>query len=249
MESSQMKNSKDRAFFFSMEASYAISCPANESGIEGGFVYYTSGTDKILYSFNIEDRSISICPPSTNFSPRSTPFWFIPDLRNFSPRSTPFWFIPDLRSINKKTEVNPIMKQREEEKQMETSFKLKSHSLSPWLIFADKGEYGRTLHTFIDPNLGGRYSMNIPECIIDFDIRYSKEGWLLMSSKVRGDLMFFYNPFIKQLVSVPPKPEWNPCHSPGFSCSPTSPDCIIVGIPRSISGLSVWKEGEWHLEP
>lgn len=294
-----MKSSKDRAFFFSEDAPHAISCPANAvSGIEGGFVYYTWGRDKkMLYSFNVEDRSISIRRPC----------------RNFQPSSRSFWFIPYLRTIDEKThEVNQMISRREEEKQIETetrkgkhndilkssseaevrnicdlpsnflaliaagnlyfldymnfrlacktfsvaaahiqwretSLKLQSHSLPPWLMFADRGN-GRTLYTLIDPKLGvgGRYLMNIPESIIDFDIRYSKEGWLLMSSKVVGDSMFFYNPFIKKLISVPSKTnQIGPCHSFGFSCSPTSPGCTIVGI----SGrLLHWNDGEWHNE-
>ncbi|XVF70671.1 hypothetical protein PTKIN_Ptkin11bG0181200 [Pterospermum kingtungense] len=237
MEWSQVKSSKDRAFFFSMNSYYAISCAANKSGIEGGFVYFSSGTDKILYFFNIEDRSISIRLP----------------FKNFLPRTTPFWFKPDSRSVKKKTEVSQIIrrevKRGGEEKQIETSLKLKSRSFHPWLMFADKGN-GRALHTFIAPNLGGRHMMNIPESIIDFDIRYSKEGWLLMSSKVEGDLMFFYNPSRKNLIPVPPRTLWDANHSFGFSRSPTSPaGCIIVGISMGLfSYLNLSRDEQWHQE-
>ena len=89
--------------------------------------------------------------------------------------------------------------------------------------------------------------MNIPKSIIDFDIRYSKEGWLLMSSKVEGDSLFFCNSFIKKLISVPPQTDMNTCQSFGFSSLPTSPGCIIVGISLfSISFFNFSVEEDWH---
>ncbi|XP_022717676.1 uncharacterized protein LOC111276132 [Durio zibethinus] len=302
MEWSHVKSSKDRAFFFSTNASYAISCPANESGIEGGFIYFTSGTDRILYSFNIEDKSISTSLPCNNLQePWSSSFWFMPDLSYVLIESSLFTNIYSsmYSTANPKTEVNQIIikevKQGEEEEeeieieerkgkqilefspdkseaqvrnlcdlpldiiasiaenlhlvdyvnfrlvcktfrlvapqiQWRQTFNLESHSLPPWLMFSGHQGDSRALHTFIDPKLGDRYLMNIPKSIIDFDIRYSKEGWLLMSSKVQGDSMFFYNPFIKKLISVPPQADFEIYHSFGFSSLPTSPGCIIVGI-------------------
>ncbi|XVE80383.1 hypothetical protein DITRI_Ditri14bG0135400 [Diplodiscus trichospermus] len=264
MEWIQLKNPKNRAFFFSDNTPYALSCAANESGIAGGFVYFTLGTDKILYSFNIEDKSISVSLPWMNPPPRSAPFWFVPNLLK-PPCIT-----------NPKTKIDPIVqkadrfsshKNEAEVRNLcdlpidiigliaenlylvdymnfrsvcktfklvaphiqwnETSFKLQSHSLPPWLMFADQN---RSLHTFIDPNLGGKYLMGIPQCMIDFDIRYSKEGWLLMPSKVVDESMFLYNPFANEPISLPPNANWETCHSFGFSSLPTSPGCIIVGI-------------------
>ncbi|XVF70663.1 hypothetical protein PTKIN_Ptkin11bG0180400 [Pterospermum kingtungense] len=298
MEWSQMKSSKDRAFFFSMNAPYAISCTANELGIEGGFVYYTSGRDKILYSFNIDDRSISICLPGKNFPPLSRPFWFMPDLSIANPE-TEVKKIISVREVKQGGDKNRTETEKRKgkhilnfllDKSVEnitelpydiitliaenlylvdymnfrqasktfgevaphiqwreiTSFKLQSHSLPPWLMFADKG-YSSTVHTFIDPKLGGRYLMNIPEFLIGYDIRYSKDGWLLMSPKVKEESMFFYNPFIKQHISVPPHTGGDPVQSFGFWSSPTSPaGCIIVGISsRSISWFYQSRIEEW----
>ncbi|WRX29320.1 hypothetical protein QQP08_021807 [Theobroma cacao] len=280
MEWSQVRSAKDRGFFFSKTAVYAISCPVNESGIEGGFVHFTVGTDRCLYSFNIEDKSISVSLPWVHL-PKS---W-----------STPFWVMPDSSLLfhNRKPEGSQILskevnqKEDREDKQIlkfspdkseaevrnlcdlpleiialiannlylvdyinfrlvgktfrlvaphvqwrETSHKLNSHSLSPWLMFAQGNS--RTLHNFIDPKFGDRYLMNIPESIIDFDIRYSKEGWLLMSSRDEGGSMCFYHPFTKKLISVPPLVvNLERCHSFGFTSLPTSPRCLIVGISSS----------------
>ncbi|XVF03878.1 hypothetical protein REPUB_Repub05bG0031000 [Reevesia pubescens] len=301
MEWSKVKSSKDRAFFLSTNGSYAISCPTNKSGLEGGFVYFTRGTDRILYSFNIENKSISVSLPCKNLPPWSAPFWYMPDLSTTNPKT-------EVKQGEEEEETEVKQGEEEEEIQIEgrkrkqilkfsanksevevrnlcdlpldiialiaenlylvdyinfrlvcktfrllapqihwrETLKLDSHSLHPWLMFADQGN-SRTLHTFIDPKLGDRYLMNIPKSIIDFDIRYSKEGWLLMMSKVDGDSMFFYNPFTKKLILVPPQIDFETYHSFGFTSLPTSPGCIVVGIScYSTSYFSFSGDEEWH---
>ncbi|EOY12366.1 Uncharacterized protein TCM_030890 [Theobroma cacao] len=170
MEWSQVRSAKDRAFFISNFSVYAISCPANESGIEGGFVYYTVGTDRCLYSFNIEDKSISVSLPWVNLPKSwSTPFWVMPDLREYMH----LFIEPSARMLACLLQI---------------SYDFIDSPLFDSPKPEDNQILGnsRTLHNFMDPKPGGRYLMNIPEPIIDFDIRYSKEGWLLMSSRDRG---------------------------------------------------------------
>ncbi|XVF70670.1 hypothetical protein PTKIN_Ptkin11bG0181100 [Pterospermum kingtungense] len=125
-----------------------------------------------------------------------------------------------------------------------TSYKLQSHSLPPWLMVADKGN-SSTVHTFIDPNLGGRYLINVPECLIGYDIQCSKDGWLLMSPEDEDDSMFFYNPFIKKRTPVPLGSI--PVLSFGFWSSPTShAGCMVVGISlKSISWFCVSRMEDW----
>ncbi|WRX29319.1 hypothetical protein QQP08_021806 [Theobroma cacao] len=289
MEWSQVRSAKGRAFFLCRTAVYAISCPTNDSGLEGGFVYiFTVGSDRCLYSFNIEDKSISVSLPWENL-PKScyTPFWVMPDLSKevkpeeeeeeieneerkgkeilkFSPDNSeaevrnlcdlPLEIIALIANnlylldyINFRLVCKTSLLVAPHIQWRETSPKvLKSHPLSPWLMFAQGNS--RTLHNFIDPKFGGRYLMNIPESIIDFDIRYSKEGWLLMSSRDQGGSMFFYQPFAKKLIHVPPPlVNMDECYSFGFISSPTSPYCLIVGISSfSILCLIFLQDEEWY---
>ncbi|OMO80638.1 hypothetical protein CCACVL1_12839 [Corchorus capsularis] len=60
----KMKSAKDGAIFASDD--YAFSCPVNENepaGIQAGCVYFFRVQDKRLYTFNIEDQSISVSLP------------------------------------------------------------------------------------------------------------------------------------------------------------------------------------------
>ncbi|XVF70662.1 hypothetical protein PTKIN_Ptkin11bG0180300 [Pterospermum kingtungense] len=246
MEWSQIKSSKDRAFF--VNKSISIRQPSKNfppwstpfwfmpdlREVKGGGEEKQIGRKgKQILRFSpiksSEAEVRTICHLPLDILKLITENLYLVDYMNFRLACKTF------------REVAPHIQWRET-----TSFKLQSHSLPPWLIFADKGDTS-TLHTFIDPKLGSRYLMNIPESLIGYEIRYSKEGWLLMSSKVLGDSMFFYNPFIKKTISVLPQTELDVIVSFGFSSSPTSPNCIIVGISYfSFAWFNPSRDEEWH---
>ncbi|KAG8379118.1 hypothetical protein BUALT_Bualt07G0054800 [Buddleja alternifolia] len=68
------------------------------------------------------------------------------------------------------------------------------------------------------------YYLDFPE-LIEAEIRFSKYGWLLMS---RGNMLFFFNPFTKVKMELPPA--ISPFVSVSFSLPPTSKDCLVFGI-------------------
>ncbi|KAG8364779.1 hypothetical protein BUALT_Bualt18G0034300 [Buddleja alternifolia] len=68
------------------------------------------------------------------------------------------------------------------------------------------------------------YYLDFPE-LIEAEIRFSKYGWLLMS---RGNMLFFFNPFTKVKMELPPA--ISPFVFVSFSLPPTSKDCLVFGI-------------------
>lgn len=76
---------KDRAFFVNLEYGWAFSYPAYRPEIDGGRVYFTLAHDghKNLYSYNIEDKDISVSSPFLNLPTllHSSPIWVMPNLR------------------------------------------------------------------------------------------------------------------------------------------------------------------------
>ncbi|XP_026452247.1 F-box/kelch-repeat protein At1g57790-like [Papaver somniferum] len=77
-----------------------------------------------------------------------------------------------------------------------------------------------------------KYQMNLPELLVGAIIRFSKDGWLLMS---KGDrTLFFYSPFTREIIQLPDVPhEYNTHYifcGISFSSLPTSSDCVVFGI-------------------
>lgn len=77
----KIKSAKDRAFFLSFNNKYnhghrcVFSCPITE--IEGNCVYFTLADDhKELYSYNIEERIISVSPPFLWYCHHGNPLRF-----------------------------------------------------------------------------------------------------------------------------------------------------------------------------
>ncbi|XP_050220969.1 uncharacterized protein LOC126671254 [Mercurialis annua] len=71
------------------------------------------------------------------------------------------------------------------------------------------------------------YTLNVPE-IGNARVRFSKNGWLLMS---RGDFkMLFFNPLTKERIDLPNLRANYKFHGISFSATPTSPDCVVLGV-------------------
>ncbi|XVF03876.1 hypothetical protein REPUB_Repub05bG0030700 [Reevesia pubescens] len=82
----KVESAKDQAFFLS--DNYAFSCPVNESEIEGGCIYFSQ--NKRLYSFNIEDKRISVSLPLENLlESENPPLLAMRDFRFGNPQAKP----------------------------------------------------------------------------------------------------------------------------------------------------------------
>ncbi|GJR53656.1 hypothetical protein Tco_1404177 [Tanacetum coccineum] len=65
--------------------------------------------------------------------------------------------------------------------------------------------------------------------IVDYKIRSSMFGWLLLKQNDHTHGLVFYNPFTNDLRKLP-KAEYNQFESLCFSAPPTSVDCMVVGF-------------------
>ncbi|CAL5440398.1 unnamed protein product [Camellia sinensis] len=96
---------------------------------------------------------------------------------------------------------------------------------SHWLMFF-RG-YKMPLN-FYNPLYADTYQMAIPCELSGAVLRFSNNGWLLMS---RGECsMFFFNPFTNAKIDLPDLPECYYFDTISFSSVPTSSDCTVFGI-------------------
>ncbi|XP_038685563.1 F-box/kelch-repeat protein At1g57790-like [Tripterygium wilfordii] len=109
----------------------------------------------------------------------------------------------------------------------EAPISLKSAPLLPWLMSPDNHS---GIHSFVDPKLGGKYLVKVPESLVDANILYSRKGWLLMHSISRNALSF-YNPFTKDIIKLPYLLRaFVLSSSMGFTYAPTSKSYVVVAI-------------------
>ncbi|KAL8263129.1 hypothetical protein R6Q59_024478 [Mikania micrantha] len=75
--------------------------------------------------------------------------------------------------------------------------------VSPWLMVLDND---RDIITFIDPIHNERYVIRTPqELNDDYQIFYSRYGWLLMGKSMHGTQLAFFNPFTGNILSFQPR--------------------------------------------
>lgn len=102
---------------------------------------------------------------------------------------------------------------------------------SLWLMY---GTQYSTTFKFYNPMYKGVCEFDFPE-LSGAILRYSKDGWLLMS---RGEFsVFFFNPFTKEMITLPDLPPLGYgfvgiC----FTTSPTTPECMVFGTFRAQFG-------------
>ncbi|XP_026453537.1 uncharacterized protein LOC113354415 [Papaver somniferum] len=100
--------------------------------------------------------------------------------------------------------------------------------LSLWLVFSKDKD---TFFSFVNPeHKSEKYFLSLSELLIGAMIRFSKDGWLLMSKGKH--IIFFYNPFTRETIKLPDLPDkrWYNFRGISFSCLPTSPDCTVFAI-------------------
>lgn len=95
-----------------------------------------------------------------------------------------------------------------------------------WLLLPNKD---MTAFKFVDPIHGTSFLMNLPESLKGSVIRYSRNGWLLMSDGKSS--IYFFTPFIEEIIRLPTTPEKVHATTYGmaFSSVPTSQDCLVIG--------------------
>ncbi|KAF7831115.1 F-box/kelch-repeat protein [Senna tora] len=121
---------------------------------------------------------------------------------------------------------------RLQQRQVLPKFKTCHYSASPmWLLLSIND---LTAFKFVDPIHGTSFIMNVPESLKGCAVRYSRNGWLLMSN--REFSIFFINLFTEEIIKLPetPRRECARSYAMAFSSLPTSPDCMVVGS----SGIS-----------
>ncbi|KAG2312255.1 hypothetical protein Bca52824_023812 [Brassica carinata] len=93
----------------------------------------------------------------------------------------------------------------------------------PWLMCFDKHCSSFELR---DPVRSKLYTMHLPE-LAESAVCFIKDGWLLMYTSSSKD-MFFFNPFTRELVSLPKFSV--PFQAIAFSSPPTSDNCVLIAL-------------------
>lgn len=245
---SKVESAKDLAFFVSLEYGWAFCYPtAYTPEIEGNRVYFTLANDghKILYSYNIEDKEISV----------SSPFLNLPTLQSSEPdieevhlpylppelfelifrrlcfvdylhfRATCKWF----------HSVAPSIQWRM------ASQRFENISLSPWLTFLEKDG----ACAFIDPRCGDKYFISLPQALKESNVLCgTKHGWLLLI--VDDESPFLFNPFTRVILPLPfSDSSIETCTSIGISSPPGLSECVLVVILKKKVGFCMLGDEVW----
>lgn len=114
----------------------------------------------------------------------------------------------------------------------------------PWLMHFPKT---KNTYEFYNPSNYKKYTMQLPKSLVDHSIvHYSKDGWLLMSKNSSSDFVLF-NPFTMDVVVLPYLELWNYYQLVGFSCAPTSRNCVVFTIKDYDPGhvtIRTWSPGQ-----
>lgn len=127
----------------------------------------------------------------------------------------------------------------------EVAVSVRDHS--PWLVYFDIDLSGVS-YGFFDPMEKKKTNaMKLPDLSIYASICYSKNEWLLMEDYHEGaKVLFFFNPFTRELIKLPSFIEIGTIGSEfAFSCAPTNQSCVVCGI--SNSGIYHFYIHTWYL--
>ncbi|PSR85335.1 F-box/kelch-repeat protein [Actinidia chinensis var. chinensis] len=308
----RVESVRDRVFFLCNN--YALSCPTEISSeqINGNCVYFTRWEDKSLYSYNMDDGSISASLPCPNIpTPWRSPIWVMPDFRlTKSFREAMHTSTREKQEEEEEEDDEGSGKKKEVVQRAENIEKLEKwgakglhlldlpsdllksisellisvdylkfravckmtrhvappiewrtrmsgsdqrrYSLSPWLMNFEKS---KGVCSFVDPNHGDKYLIQIPKLLQDATLCYCKDGWLLMCqpsySEEQSQLcLIFFNPFTKNIIPYPALPPlFSNASSFSFSSAPSSADCVVVVVTFLYCavrvGVSRSREEEW----
>ncbi|ESQ29673.1 hypothetical protein EUTSA_v10023551mg [Eutrema salsugineum] len=113
----------------------------------------------------------------------------------------------------------------------------------PWLMHFSKSKNSYEIY---NPSNGKKHTMELPKSLAGSKVRYSRDGWLLMSKNISSDFVLF-NPFTMDLVVLPYLELWYGYQLVGFSCAPTSSDCVVFTIKDYDPGhvtIRTWSPGQ-----
>ncbi|KAJ8447624.1 hypothetical protein Cgig2_031678 [Carnegiea gigantea] len=231
----------------------------DSGGVKQNTVYFEiSGTDgfsmpKALYSYNLEDDSFTALLSCRNLpSFWDMPIWFMPQYQSKISESSDalslifdeqkqndvldkFLLLSELpfdliASVAQHMHLFDYMKFRATCKAFRSIAPVarwRTNNSYPLLMFFETKE---PLCRLMDPCRSDSCYMVLPEsygCIVQID--YSKDGWLLLRTD-KGDSLQFFNPFTRVRGDFPSFEFLDLLSSVGFSSSPTSFDCVTVGM-------------------
>uniref|UniRef100_A0A7N2M8R2 F-box domain-containing protein n=1 Tax=Quercus lobata TaxID=97700 RepID=A0A7N2M8R2_QUELO len=213
-----------------------------------GIVYiFTLANDghKILYSYNIEDKEISVSSPFLNLPTlqSSEPDieevhlpYLPPDLFELIFRSLSFVDYLHFRATCKWFHsVAPSIQWRM------ASQRFENLSLSPWLTFLEKDG----ACAFIDPRCGDKYFISLPQPLKASNVLCgTKHGWLLLI--VDDESPFLFNPFTQVILPLPfSDSSIEACTSIGISSPPCTSECVLVVILKNKVGFCMLGDEVW----
>ncbi|KAL9309977.1 putative F-box domain, galactose oxidase/kelch, beta-propeller, F-box-like domain superfamily [Arabidopsis thaliana] len=114
---------------------------------------------------------------------------------------------------------------------------------SPWLMYFPET---KNTYDFYDPSNCKKYTMELPKSLVGFIVRYSKDGWLLMSQEDSSHFVLF-NPFTMDVVALPFLHLFTNYQLVGFSSAPTSSECVVFTIKDYDPGhvtIRTWSPGQ-----
>eukprot|EP00257_Ricinus_communis_P011456 XP_002532555.2 uncharacterized protein LOC8279837 [Ricinus communis] len=262
---------KDSVLF--LDDHYSISCPEIRPEIQGNRLYFVLKDHK-LYSYSIEDRSISLVSPYLPEDPFLS-FWVMPDLRDYAGSRNR----EEIDACGEKQEIHQeayfhrlpsdvitslIIKRlnlvhylnlrttcslfRSLAPPIQQKLCLQNHSSSPRLMFFEKDN----ICTFFEPKNSDKCYLHLPQQLAGCQICYSKDGWFMMS---RGKNFFYcFNPLTGEILKFTDTTSVLELEliCVGFSTSPTSSDCIAVTISKLNNLIEIYfafrGDTKWVLE-
>ncbi|KAL1190863.1 F-box protein [Cardamine amara subsp. amara] len=113
----------------------------------------------------------------------------------------------------------------------------------PWVITLPK--YGGFID-LIDPLQRKLYSLYFPRKLARTKVCYSKDGWLLLRQRSSFADMFFFNPFTREIKSLPSCKFY--FQAVAFSSAPTSGTCTVIVLNPLTRRISIFYPGatEWN---
>ncbi|KAF7831161.1 F-box protein [Senna tora] len=242
--------------FFNAEEAASSFNPAFGKGIEADSIYFTLPKEKgLLYSFNVTDGCLSVTLPCPTVpSHWSSPMILMPhDVRSEQGKrfdekedrssarivrvgETSFLDLPlecqemiadclnlfDRRSFRATCRDFRLIPKLQHRQALQR-FKSCASSSTMWLLLSVND---MTAFKFVDPVHGTSFLMSVPESLKGSVVRYSSNGWLLMSDGKSS--MSFLNPFTEEIIKLPLTEQCASSYAMAFTSLPTFPNCTVV---------------------
>ncbi|KAI3979365.1 hypothetical protein MKX01_001557 [Papaver californicum] len=197
-------------------------------GLPRGCWFYTERrADQSLYKFEVEDNSTTVILPCLKLpTPWISPSWIMmpmTSIRNVATKHDD----SEVEENNAIANAHKISTKEEEDQGPKNAEIKISEENKPWSIFNEKVDIVDVIASYLHPVDYVRF-----RSVLGAIIRFSKDGWLLMSKGERT--LFFYNSFTREIIQLPDVPHDYKTHyifcGISFSSLPTSSDCVVNGL-------------------